>query len=166
MKNKEISNISYHVRNKLKRLHKDKLYDYSVFGDIPKEKKVAFRKAISRLSKKGDIVKVGYGKFYKRDRRPSMPKESIQIDARRKEWLKAGKVPVENLKYRLSRNLFWSNPKGKVPVENVIATVIEKGALDDLDFIRFSLGDNKVREVFLKHFDIDSKPMIREILNV
>ena len=166
MNNNAKFNISSHIKNKLRRLRKDKLYDYSVLEPIPKDKKVAFRKAISRLAKEGVIVKVGNGKFYKRGERSSIPKESIRIDARRKEWLKAGKVPVENLKYRLSRNLFWSNPKGKVPVENVIAAVIEKGALDDLDFIRFSFGDNKVKEVFLKHFDIHSKPMVRDILGV
>ena len=166
MKNNAKFNITSHIKDKLRRLRKDKLYDYSVLEPIPQDKKVAFRKAISRLAKEGVIVKVGNGKFYKRGERSSIPKEPIQIDARRKEWLKAGKVPVDNLKYRLSRNLFWSNPKGKVPVENVIAAVIEKGALDDLDFIRFSFGDNKVKEVFLKHFDIHSKPMVRDILGV
>ena len=106
MQNKEKSSISNRVRNKLKRLHRDKLYDYSIFGDIAKEDKPAFRKAISRLAKDGFMVKVGNGKFYRRGDRPYKSKESIQINARRKEWLKAGKVPVNVLKYRLSRNLF------------------------------------------------------------
>ena len=166
MENNAISNISSHIKNKLRRLRKDKLYDYSVFEPIPQEKKVAFRQAISRLAKEGVIIKVGNGKFYKRGYRPSPAKEMLRIKPRRKEWLKSGKVPVDVLKYRLSRNLFWSNPKGKVPVENVIAAIIDKGALDDLDFIRFSFGDDKVKEVFLKHFDIHSKPMVRDILNV
>ena len=166
MENNAKFNISSHIKNKLRRLRKDKLYDYSVFEPIPQDKKAAFRKTISRLAKEGVIVKVGNGKFYKKGERSSIPKEPIQIDARRKEWLKRGYVPVENIKYRVSSNLFWSNPKGNVPVENIIASIINKGALDDLDFIRFSFGDNKVKEVFLKHFDIHSKPMVRDILGV
>ena len=166
MKNNAVSNISSYIKDKLRRLHKDKLYDYSVFEPIAEENKIAFRKAVSRLAKDGVIVKVGNGKFYKRGYRPFPKKEMLHIKPRRREWLKSGKVPVDILKFRLSRNLFWSKPKGKVPVENVIVAVIEKGALDDLDFIRFSFGDDKVKEVFLKYFDIHSKPMVRDLLNV
>ena len=166
MENNAKFNISSHIKNKLRRLRKDKLYDYSVFEPIPQDKKAAFRKAISRLAKEGVIVKVGNGKFYKKGQREAIPKEIMHIKPRHKEWLKRGYVPVENIKYRISSNLFWSNPKGKVPVENIIASIINKGALDDLDFIRFSFGDNKVKEVFLKHFDIHSKPMVRDILGV
>ena len=166
MENNARFNISSHIKNKLRRLRKDKLYDYSVFGSIPQDKKVAFRQAVSRLAKEGTIVKVGNGKFYKKGQRPSQTNEVVHIKPRRKEWLKRGYVPVNELKYRLSSNLFWSNPKGNVPIENIIASIINKGALDDLDFIRFAFGDNKVKEVFLKHFDIHSKPMVRDILGV
>ena len=166
MQNQENINISKHVKEKLRKLHRDKLYDYSVFEPIPAKKKAAFRKAISRLAEEGALVKVGNGKFYKRGDRPFALNESLHIKPHRKDWLKSGKVPVGAIKYRLSNNLFWSNPKGKIPVENLIASVIEKGALDDLDFLRFSFGDDKVKEVFLKHFDIHSRPMAGRLLNV
>ena len=164
MESNDKFNVSRQTKNKLRRLRKDKLYDFSIFEPIPENQKEAFRQAISRLAKDGVIAKVGNGKFYKKGYRVAEPKELLHIKPRRKEWLKRGYVPVENLKYRLSSNLFWSNPKGKIPVENVIATVINRGALDDLDFIRFSFGDDKVKEVFLKHFDIHSMPMVRDIL--
>jgi len=166
MKNNAKFNISSHIKNKLRQLRKDKLYDYSVFEPIPQDKKVAFRQAISRLAKEEVIVKVGNGKFYKRGDRESIPNEIVHIKPRRKEWIKRGYAPINAIKNRLSSNLFWSNPKGNVPVENIIASVIKKGALDDLDFIRFSFGDDKVKEVFLKHFDIHSKPIIRDVLGV
>ncbi len=166
MRDNDKFNVSSYVKNRLKQLQEDKLYDYSVFDQIPKEKKVAFRQIISRLAKDGLIVKLGNGKFYKKGYRKAVSKEIVHIKPHRKEWLKMGKVPVNILKHRLSRNLFWSNPKGKVDVENVIVAVIEKGSLDDLDFIRFSFGDNKVREVFLRYFDINSKPIVRDILSV
>lgn len=166
MENYAKFNISSHIKNKLRRLKKDKLYDYSVFEPIPKEKRIAFRKAISRLAKDGVIIKVGNGKFYKRGFRNVVLNDVVHIKPRQKEWLKAGKVPVSKMKHSLSSNLFWSNPKGKVPVENIIASVIERESISDLDFIRFSFGDDKVKEVFLKHYDVNSKPMIRDILNV
>ncbi len=166
MENNAKLSISSLIKNKLRRLRKDKLYDYSVFEPFPEDKKVAFRQAISRLAKEGVIVKVGNGKFYKRGDRESMPNEIVHIKPRRKEWIKRGYAPINAIKNRLSSNLFWSNPKGNVPVENIIASVIKKGALDDLDFIRFSFGDDKVKEVFLKHFDIHSKPMVRDVLGV
>ena len=166
MENNAKFNISRHIKNKLRRLRKDKLYDYSVFEPFPKDKKVAFRQAISRLAKDGVIVKVGNGKFYKKGRRENEAQEMVHIKPGRKEWLKRGVAPINAIKNRLSSNLFWSNPKGNVPVENIIASVIQKGALDDLDFIRFSFGDDKVKEVFFKHFDIHSKPIIRDVLGV
>ncbi len=166
MRDNDKFNVSSYVKNRLKQLQEDKLYDYSVFDQIPKEKKAVFRQIISRLAKDGLIIKLGNGKFYKKGYRKAVSKEIVHIKPHRKEWLKMGKVPVNILKHRLSRNLFWSNPKGKVDVENVIVAVIEKGSLDDLDFIRFSFGDNKVREVFLRYFDINSKPIVRDILSV
>lgn len=167
MQNSDISNVYAYVKNKLRRLRKDKLYDYSVFGPISEEKRVAFRKAVSRLAKEGKIVKLGSKKFYKKGYRPFPSGGSVsKAKPRRKDWLKAGKVPVREIYPRLSRNLFWSNPDGKIPVENLIAAILDKGSLDDLDVVRYSFGDDKVKEVFLKHFDIHKKPMIRDILHV
>ena len=67
MRNNIIPSMQSYIKNKLRRLRKDKLYDYSVFGPINNEKKAVLRTAISRLAKEGVIVKVGNGKFYKKD---------------------------------------------------------------------------------------------------
>ena len=152
MKSNKI-NISSEIKKKLKYLRKDKLYDYSLFEELVDENAIAFRKAISRLSKEGMLVKVGNGKFYKRgDREEILIEEPLRIKARKVSWLKRGSVSVSYLKSVLSSNLFWSNPKGSIGVENIIIAIIENNALSDLDFARFSFGDNKVIEVFLKHF--------------
>ena len=166
MKNNDRINIIGIIKKKLRRLRKDSLYDYSIF-DIPSQKRVAFRKAISRLSQDGTIVKVGNGKFYKRgEREVEIPQEPLRIKARKKEWLKKGSVPSRYLKSALSANLFWSNPKGNISIEGIISAIIENNALSDLDFARFSFGDNRVIEVFLKNFNIHSRPIIRDILYV
>lgn len=167
MKNDDKIDIVSIVKKKLRRLKKDSLYDYSIFDNIPNEKREAFRKAISRFSKEGVIVKVGNGKFYKRGERESIvPKEPLRIGARKKEWLKKGSVPSIYLKSALSSNLFWSNPKGNISIDAIISAIINHNALSDLDFIRFAFGDNRVIEVFLKNFNIHSRPLIRDILYV
>jgi hypothetical protein len=166
MENNDKINIISIVKKKLRRLRRDLLYDYSIF-DIPSEKRIAFRKAISRLSESGVIVKVGNGKFYKRgDRDIEIPKEPLRIKARKREWLKKGSVSSIYLKSALSANLFWSNPNGNISIESIICAIIENNALSDLDFARFSFGDNRVIEVFLKNFNIHSRPIIRDILYV
>jgi hypothetical protein len=43
-------NISNEIKKKLKYLRKDKLYNYSLFGELLDENAIAFRKAISRLA--------------------------------------------------------------------------------------------------------------------
>jgi len=167
MKNFHKINISNKIKKKLKYLRKDKLYDYSIFGLIVDEHSIAFRKAISRCVKDGLVIKVGNGKFYKRGEREYISSEKpLRIKARKLNWLKRGRVSVSYLKSALSANLFWSNPKGSIPIENIIIAIIENNSLSDLDFARFSFGDNKVIEVFLKYFNIHSRPLIRDILYV
>jgi hypothetical protein len=166
MKSNKI-NISKEIKKKLKYLRKDKLYDYSLFNHILEDNPIAFRKVISRLSQEGLIVKVGNGKFYKRGEREVMLSNNpLRIKARKVSWLKRGAVSVLHLKSSLSSNLFWSNPKGSISIETVIVAIIENNALSDLDFARFSFGDNKVIEVFFKHFNIHSRPLIRDVLYV
>ena len=53
-----------------------------------------------------------------------------------------------------------------ISVENVICKIISDGSLSDLDFARFNFGDDKVIEVFMKKFNINENPMVRNLLNV
>jgi hypothetical protein len=162
-------NISKIVSNKIKYLKKDKLFSYSIFDDIPKDSRQAFRKAMSHLADNNIIVKVGSKKFYKRGQRSvEVPKNPIRIKAQPldRKILRRRGIPAKNLKSKLSSNLFWSNPNGSVPVDNVISAIINKEAISDLDFVRFNFGDDRVIEVFLQNFNINEKPMIRDILHV
>jgi len=162
-------NISKIVSYKVKYLHKDKLYNYSIFSDISDSNREAFRKAMSRLFNDGTIVKVGSKKFYKRgERRREVLKNPIRIKAQPqdKRLLRRKGISSKLLKSKLSSNLFWSNPNGNIPIENIIAAIINKEAISDLDFVRFNFGDDKVIEVFLENFNINDKPMIRDILHV
>ncbi len=167
MKNK--INISKIVSDKVKYLHNDKLYNYSIFDNISDNNREAFRKAMSRLADDGVIVKLGSKKFYKRgQRRAAVSKNQIRIKAQPQDrkLLRRRGISSKLLKSKLSSNLFWSNPNGNIPVDNVISAIINKEAISDLDFVRFNFGDNKVIEVFLQNFNINEKPLIRDILHV
>jgi hypothetical protein len=168
MKSNHKINIHEYIKKKLKYLRKDSLYDYSFFSSILNENPIAFRKAISRLAKEGVIVKLGNGKFYKRGERASSMvfDNALDIKARKKAWLRKGSVPSVYLKSALSFNFFWSNPKGHISIDTIIVAIIENNALSDLDFARFSFGDKRVVEIFLKNFNIHSRPMIRDLLYV
>ncbi len=162
-------NISKIVSDKVKGLDKDKLYNYSIFDNISDNSREAFRKAMSRLADDGVIVKVGSKKFYKRgQRRVEVSKNQIRIKAQPQDRkiLRRRGISAKLLKSKLSSNLFWSNPNGKIPVDNVISAIINREAISDLDFVRFNFGDDKVIEVFLQNFNINEKPMIRDILHV
>ncbi len=162
-------NISKYVSHIIMNLKKDKLYDYSVFKNIPEDKRVAFRKAISRIADKGVIVKVGSKKFYRRGYRESfVSKNPLRIKAQpfdRRDLRRKG-ISAQYLKSRLSANLFWSNPNGMIPKERIIYKILDNQSLSDLDFARFNFGDEKVIEIFMENFDINEKPMMRDILNV
>lgn len=167
MKNK--INISKIVSNKVKYLKKDKLYSYSMFDDISEDNREAFRKAMSRLAVNGAIVKVGSKKFYKRGQRSAEASSNpirIKAQPQDRKLLRRRGIPSKLLKAKLSSNLFWSNPNGNISVDNVISAIINKEAISDLDFVRFNFGDDKVIEVFLQNFNINEKPMIRDILHV
>jgi hypothetical protein len=90
----------------------------------------------------------------------------IKAQPRDKKLLRRRNIPSRFLKSKLSSNLFWSNPNGNIPVNNVICAIIENEAISDLDFVRFNFGDDRVIEVFLQNFNINEKPIIRDILHV
>ena len=160
-------NIAKLVNDKVKYLKKDKLYDYSVFENIPEEKRAVFRKAMSRLAEDGSIVKVGSKKFYKRAER--LVRENhvkIKLNPYDKKLLRSKVISAKYLKSKLHKIFYWSNPNGMIPIDNVIHKILESESISSLDFARFNFGDDRVIEVFMNNFNIHEKPMMRNILNV
>ena len=51
------------LSDKIKNLRNYKVYDYTLFDD---QNKITVESYISRAAKKGEIIKIGKGKFYKR----------------------------------------------------------------------------------------------------
>jgi len=85
---------------------------------------------MSRLADDGVIVKLGSKKFYKRgQRRVEVLKNPIRIKAQPQDrkLLRRRGISAKLLKSKLSSNLFWSNPNGNIPIDNVIVSIINKG---------------------------------------
>ena len=141
--------IQRRLDQQLNSLESYRVYDYSDLNLDSSDPSI--RSALSR--RKDKIRKLGKGRFYISENKSSSKQQKLYRVAHDKISMKRGSVAVKSL--RLSRNLFWSNPDGYVPVGNLIAAVIEKGSSDDIDSIRYRYGDNKVIEVLLKHFNLN-----------
>jgi len=155
------SSVSSAVLSKVKHLRYDKIYDYGVFENI--QNKDALKNAIARLFKDEIIVKVGRAKFYKKGKR-EVSYRSQPFIGKDSEILKRGYAKVDS--FRFSQPMFWSNPHGSLPIENIISKVILSGNFIDIDIVRRRVGDNRVKEVFLNNFDIDKYDLIRDYLDV
>lgn len=147
--------------NKKKSLF-DELVPFKVysFADVGLDgSNPSHRSLISRS--KANIIKLGRGKFYISDQSHSdpvayrAPHDKISI--------KRGSVKVSSI--HASKNLFWSNSKGYIPIKNAIASVIKGGGMDDINNLVYRFGAQKVVEVLLNHFDIN-EPKIKRIAYV
>ncbi len=136
------------ISEKIKHLRSYKVYDYSLFD---KENKIAAETYISRASKKGEIIKIGKGKFYKRasnKQNSSIPSFiNHPID---KVALKHNKISPS--KYPIFRKLFWSNKSSSISLDNYIGVVLSKDNPSYLPYLRELFGDRKIYEIYLNHF--------------
>lgn len=110
---------------------------------------------------KGNIIKLGKGKFYVGSKSGSrIPVHSVAHD---KISLKRGSVKASSI--HASKNLFWSNQSGYIPIKNVIASVIQNGSMDDINNLVYRFGQQKVIEILLNNFDVN-EPKIKRIAYV
>ena len=134
--------------HKIKKLRNYKVYDYSLFED---ENKIAAQSYISRASKKGEIVKIGKGKFYKRASNIKEHKIPQLINhPRDKVALRHNKISPS--KYPIFSKLFWSNRNVAIGLDNYIGVVLSKDNPAYLPYLRELFGDRKVYEVYLNYF--------------
>lgn len=113
------------------------------------------RSSLSRS--KADIVKLGKGKFYVSNQNRSMV--YIHRAAHDKISIKRGSAKASSI--HASKNLFWSNPNGYIPIKNIIASVIKNGSIDDINSIIYRFGEHRVIEVLLNNFDMNEPKMKR-----
>lgn len=142
----------------IEKLHSHKIYSYQELGLDSSD--ASIRSAISRSKSK--IRLLSRGKFIISSSN-SKQKSKLFDKAHENQAMKRGSISAKKLK--LSKNIFYSNKNGQIPINNIIASVIKDGSMSDIDSVRYKFGDNKVIEVLLEKFDMkDSK--IRRICNV
>ena len=142
----------------IEKLHSHKVYSYK---DLDVDSSDAsIRCAISR--RKNKIRMLSRGKFII----PSFnarEKSKLFDKPHEQQAIKRGSISAKKL--ILSKNIFYSNKNGQIPVNNIIVSVIKDGSMNDIDAIRYKFGDNKVIEVLLEEFDVHESKISR-ICNV
>lgn len=142
----------------IEKLHSHKVYSYKDLDFDSSD--ASIRCAISR--RKNKIRMLSRGKFII----PSFnakEKSKLFQKAHEKQAIKRGSISPKKLK--LSKNIFYSNKNGQIPINIIIVSVIKEGSINDIDAIRYKFGDNKVIEILLEKFDV-KEAKIRRICNV
>jgi len=112
--NSTIVSVSSEILKKIKNLFIDKEYSYSALGNMNS----VSRTYVSRLSDRGEIVKLGNGKFYK-------PSSKVLVRKSTK-LIKLDKSLFEN-------DLFWSVSNGfEIKTDELIKAYLENWSERDL----------------------------------
>lgn len=147
------------------------LKPYVVYGadDFKEIENQQFSNLVNRAREKSLIVKIGKGKFYRRDDK-SIAKLSKASDSENWKFPKRYNNPsksfalrhdrIRPFKYPIVADLFWSNKYQNIPLDNFISKIIDEDNFYSFPFLQQSFGDRKVIEVYLKNFK--SKKNIKE----
>jgi len=151
-------NKQHSIDSVIEKLHSHKIYSYKDLGFDSSD--ASIRSAISR--RKNKIRMLSRGKFIIPS---SNAREKSKLFGKPHEpqAIKRGSISAKRL--ILSKNIFYSNKNGQIPINNIIVSVIKDGSINDIDAIRYKFGDNKVIEVLLEEFDVN-QPKINRICNV
>lgn len=155
------------ISSKLNKLRCYKVYDYSCLSDNLKKDRDNISVKINREIKKGKIVKIGKGKFYKRNIADSkLAAERISFNKPRdRSVLKHGKIVPS--KYYVFKRLFWSNQNKAISLDNFISKILEQDVISYASDLRLLFGDRKVIEVYLNNFyQSNKKPNIEDFLKI
>lgn len=138
-------------------------YRVYAFSDIGLDGNNSSERSVFHRANK-HVVKIGKGKFYiNPDIDDGSKKEFLHVVGHDRSVLKRGSIKASSI--YMSKSIFWSNNKGYIPIKNAIAAVIENGSIDDINNLRYRLGDHKVVEVLLNHFNLE-EPKYKRIAYV
>ena len=152
------------LSDKIKNLRNYKVYDYTLFDD---QNKITVESYISRAAKKGENIKIGKGKFYKRASNINNHNIPQFINhPRDKVALRHNKISPS--KYPIFSKLFWSNRNVAISLDNYIGVILSKDDPSYLPYLRELFGDRKVYEVYLNHFYQQNRrlELIEEFLEI
>lgn len=134
------------IKKKLDKLRNYKIYDYSVFS---KEDLNAAMSYISRAVKRGGIIMIGKGEFFKKD-----PKNKNKIVVTNKPFDKEAikRDCVRADKYPRFKPYFWSNPEGEFSVYAYVAIALKGNCMADTMHLCDLFGDAMVYRAYLNEY--------------
>ncbi len=137
------------ILKKTKKLKKDTIYSYRVFGN-PSDK---LRVYISRLADRGVIVKVGRGQFYKPNNMVAVKRSSRELVLNKKLF---------------TNDLFWNVKDGfRIRTDTLLKGYLQNYSQDDLMGLYSLFGYTRLLEESLRLYKNRRDPdyqKIREIL--
>ena len=152
MENIKILSVSSNfeqILKKTKKLKKDILYPYRVFGETSDKLRVY----ISRLADRGVIVKVGRGQFYKPDNLVAVKRSSRELVLNKKLF---------------TNDLFWNVKDGfKIKTDTLLKAYLQNYSQDDLMGLYSLFGYTRLLEESLRLYKNRRDPeyqKIREML--
>ena len=135
------------IREKIKKLCNFKVYDYSIFD---KGELNAAQSYISRASARGDLVKLGKGKFAKIGNKRLSSDIFVKTEGLDMEAIKTKKIRTD--KYHEFKQYFWSNTMGVLSLDDFIACVLQYDVIVKFMELSTMFGSANVYRVYLERY--------------
>lgn len=135
------------IKEKIKKLRNFKVYDYSIFD---KDELNAAQSYISRASARGELVKLGKGKFAKIGNKRFSLDIFVKTNGFDIEAIKTKKIRTD--KYYEFKQYFWSNSAGVLFLDDFIACVLKYDVIVKFMELSIIFGFANVYRVYLERY--------------
>lgn len=135
------------IKEKIKKLRNFKVYDYSIFD---KDELNAAQSYISRASARGELVKLGKGKFAKIGNKRLYSDIFVKTEGFDVEAIKTKKIRTD--KYHEFKQYFWSNSVGVLSLDDFIACVLKYDVIVKFMELSTIFGFANVYRVYLERY--------------
>lgn len=135
------------IKEKIKKLRNFKVYDYSIFEARDLN---AAQSYISRASARGEIIKLGKGRFTKIGGKVFRDGFNLNNDGIDKASVSSR--TIDTSKYSEFREFFWSNLSGRISLDNYIACVMQYDIVSKIAGLIALFGFLEVFKVYLNCF--------------
>lgn len=135
------------IKEKIKKLRNFKVYDYSIFD---KDELNAAQSYISRASARGELVKLGKGKFAKIGNKRFSSDILVKTNGFDIEAIKTKKIRTD--KYHEFKQYFWSNNTGVLSLDDFIACVLKYDVIVKFMELSTIFGFANVYRVYLERY--------------
>ena len=135
------------IKEKIKKLRNFKVYNYSIFDERELN---AAQSYISRASARGELVKLGKGKFAKIGNKRLYSDIFVKTEGLDMEAIKTKKIRTD--KYHEFKQYFWSNTMGVLSLDDFIACVLKYDVIVKFMELSTMFGGANVYRVYLERY--------------